>query len=160
MTKYIVPFDFGVSGESSLNYAIQLAEGESSNVTILHVAKNEDGKKEAESRLIEILKTKPSGIESKVIIGDLINDLASQSVKLNGTAVVMAKHHEHGLSKMFGSTAIKVITDYPEDRYSHKSEKELVNLLFMKVFKNDKDNCLPFLHESCSYILMQESSVC
>jgi nucleotide-binding universal stress UspA family protein len=111
MNKYIVPYDFEVSGESALNFAQELAKKGNAKVTILHVVKNEVEKKEAESKMTSLLDSKGLEIEYKVFVGDLINDLAALSIKLDGDTVVMAKQHEGNLKKMFGSRAIKVITD-------------------------------------------------
>lgn len=111
MKKYIVPFDFQATGESALNFAQELAKKGGANVTILHVVKNEVEKKEAESKMTSLLISKGTEIEYAVFVGDLINDLAALSIKLDGDAVVMAKQYEGNLKKMFGSRAIKVITD-------------------------------------------------
>ena len=111
MKKIIVPFDFLTTGESSFKYAKDIAESSNSKVTLLHVAKNEEDKKEADSKLERLLESKAINVASKVIVGNLVDDLAKQSISIDGSLVIMAKQSGGGLQTMFGSTAIKVITD-------------------------------------------------
>ncbi len=111
MKKYIVPFDFQSTGESAVKFAGELAKATGSNVTLLHVADSEVTQKTAVSKMNEFLKSKGSGLSSEVVVGSLVDDLAKQSIKLDGSAVIMAKREEGILHSIFGSRAIKVITD-------------------------------------------------
>lgn len=111
MKNYIVPFDFQVSGESAFKYAKELAEPTKSNIALLHIAKTEEDKKDVELRLNDLVQSDTGAMSSNVVVGNLVDDLAKQSIKLDGSVVVMAKKSESGLQTIFGSTALKVITD-------------------------------------------------
>ncbi len=110
---YIVPFDFTDVSEHALHLAFQLAEKNDRQVYLLHVAKNQHDKilarKSFEERVAKMPTAEKDRVTTKVIIGDIFNDLAKAGDLLNASMIVMGTHGAKGFQKLFGSHAEKVI---------------------------------------------------
>jgi len=111
MENLIVPYDFGPAGQKALAYAKELASKQNSKITLLHIAENAEGLQQAETQFSQIRQDESGQVETKAVAGNLVNDLANEAIRANGSFVVMAVKSESGLQKIFGSTAIKVITE-------------------------------------------------
>ncbi|MFA7273756.1 MAG: universal stress protein [Crocinitomicaceae bacterium] len=110
---YIVPFDFTEVSEQALHLAFQLAEKNDRQVYLLHVAENLHTKIAAhrnfEDRVNKMSSAEKKRITTKVIVGNIFEDLAKAGDLLNATMIVMGTHGAKGLQKLFGSHAQKVI---------------------------------------------------
>lgn len=111
---YIVPFDFTEVSEHALHIAFQLAEKNDRQVYLLHVAKSQHTKiaarKNFEERVAKMTDAEKKRVTTKVIIGDVFNDLAKAGDLLNASMIVMGTHGAKGFQKLFGSNAEKVIS--------------------------------------------------
>lgn len=111
MEHLIVPYDFESTGKRALAVANTLNTGNKPKITLLHIAKDAAELKQAEKQFDELKETQPEELETKVVIGNLVNDLSREAAKAKGSAIVMAIRQESGLQKVFGSRAVRVITD-------------------------------------------------
>jgi len=121
----LVPTDFTEVGQNAIDHAVKAGEILNFKVTILHVINRETkasfGKKNTgsavEEKLKEMVKTIKS--ESKVDVDylyregsifEIINEVATE-LKVN--LMILGTHGKSGLQHLFGSYAMKVITQSP-----------------------------------------------
>jgi nucleotide-binding universal stress UspA family protein len=115
MTKpiHLVPYDFSTIFRSALRLAIDLAEYNKGSVFILHIASKKADKTEAEQKmkkvLLDIKESKRHLVESRVLIGDIYKDIALAAEILDAAMIVMSTHGAHGLQKLRGSNALRLV---------------------------------------------------
>jgi nucleotide-binding universal stress UspA family protein len=111
---YLVPYDFTEVAEYALNLAFQLAEKNDRDVYLLHVSKNHHDKlvarKNFTERVEQLTEAQKKRITTKVIVGDIFEDLAKAGHLLNASMIVMGTHGAKGFQKLFGSNAEKIIS--------------------------------------------------
>jgi len=112
---YLVPFDFSEVSDSALRLALDLAEANSGRVTMLHITKKDADKKEARKKFEELMKDltpqEQALSETKVITGSLFEDMGKAAHLLSASLIVMGTHGAHGMQKVFGSNAVKMISN-------------------------------------------------
>jgi len=112
---YLVPFDFSEVSDSALRLALDLAEANSGRVTMLHITKKDADKKEARKKFEELMKEltpqEQALSETKVITGSLFEDMGKAAHLLSASLIVMGTHGAHGMQKVFGSNAVKMISN-------------------------------------------------
>lgn len=113
---YIVPHDFTSVGDSALKYAMFLAAPRKTSILLLHIINDSSKKKRALEKLEKIiqhldLKVGSINIEPKVIEGNIFDDIPRISKEHNGRLIIMGTHGVSGMQKLFGSYAMKVITN-------------------------------------------------
>jgi nucleotide-binding universal stress UspA family protein len=120
----LVPTDFSETCQNAIDYAVNLSELMDFSVHILHVLNRETKSKlgkEAESivkgKLEEITNT--IGSQSKVAVNyhikegsifEIINDVSKE---LGANLLVLGTHGKKGLQYLFGSYALKVVSQSP-----------------------------------------------
>lgn len=114
---YLIPFDFTPMTRNALRIGTELAETNDGSVFLLHVVKKESEKKEAK-RLLDIfvnsLSTGDSSrLVSKVLSGNLYEEVAKAGDILGTPLSVMGTHGASGLQKVFGSNALKMVAKSP-----------------------------------------------
>lgn len=111
---YVVPFDFTPITEGALNYALRLSEEQQDDIVLVHIAKNSSKEEKAEQQFNDVLKNIPENasgrVSSKVVVGHLIDDIGKVAQTLNASTIVMGTHGAHGLQKILGSNALKVVS--------------------------------------------------
>lgn len=111
---YLVPYDFTEVSEWALHLALQMAKKNDKLVYLLHIAKNKHEQIAAREKfVIRKGELKPENVDlvlTRVIIGDIYEDLAKAGSLLNTAMIVMGTHGATGLQKIFGSNAEKVIS--------------------------------------------------
>ena len=110
---YLVPYDFTEVSEWALHLALQMAKKNDKLVYLLNIAKNQHDKIAArekfEERKTELKSEDKDLVLTRVIVGDIYEDLAKAGSLLNTAMIVMGTHGATGLQKVFGSNAEKVI---------------------------------------------------
>ncbi len=111
---YLVPYDFTNVTESAFRLALEFAEKDNGIAYLLHIAKNNNEKKKAKKSFEELISTLSSTDRertyTKIIVGDLFEDMGKAGDILNATMIIMGTHGAHGLQKVFGSNAVKMIS--------------------------------------------------
>ena len=114
MSTYLVPFDFTPVTVAALNYALFLAESADDNIVLMHVVKKQSDQHEAEMRLQKVIDGLSSALQARVsakaVVGDVFEDIGKVGSVVDAQLIVMGTHGMHGMQKVFGSHAIKVIT--------------------------------------------------
>jgi len=111
---YLVPVDFTEKATSAVHLALELAEANDGTVYLLHVvgksAERVLARKKFDSFLEEYSKEEMNRIVTNVIEGDIYNDIGKAGDILKASLIVMGTHGAHGMQKVFGSRAVKLIS--------------------------------------------------
>jgi nucleotide-binding universal stress UspA family protein len=112
---YLVPCDFTPVSDSALRIGLDLALYNNGRVVLLHVVKTSTEKREALFKYRDMLanytQEERDLITSKVIIGDLFEDMSKAGELLDASLIVMGTHGAKGMQKIFGSNAVKMIAN-------------------------------------------------
>jgi len=120
----LVPTDFSETCQNAIDYAVNLAELTGWDVHVLHVINREtrtkfgkDAEAEVERELNNIVAAIHSGSKVKAVahyregsIFDIINEVAEE---LGANLMVLGTHGKKGLQYLFGSFALRVISQSP-----------------------------------------------
>ena len=114
--KYFVPYDFTDATDDAFHYAIKLAKTAGRGEIILgHIVKKKDSSSNAEKKLAAVIDKLPADEKAmcthKVMEGDIINDLPKMAEMVDASVIVMGTHGSHGMQKVFGSYALKVVSN-------------------------------------------------
>lgn len=110
----LVPTDFTAAGDNAVHYAEQLAKILQAKVHLLHVVSNDKDAAVAKSTLNEIAaKLEAQNIETKTIVekGSIFDDIGRVAKAEEAEFIIMGTHGDKGMQKIFGSKAVKVITN-------------------------------------------------
>lgn len=111
---YLVPHDFSSVAESATRLAIDLAESNNGSVYLLHIVSKSSEKSSARATFDEIYNSytldEQKLISTKVIEGDIYNDIGKAGDILKAALIVMGTHGAVGMQKIFGSHAVKLIS--------------------------------------------------
>ncbi len=110
---YLVPHDFSPVAESAVRLALDLAHMNDGWVYLLHVVGKNTEKTAARGKFEEIISAYSNEdrkrLTSKVIVGDIYNDIGKAGDILKASLIVMGTHGAVGMQKVFGSHAVKLI---------------------------------------------------
>lgn len=114
--KYFVPYDFTPATDDAFHYAIRLAKtAGSGEVLIGHIIKKGENAGPLEKKLEKVISKLPLDEQSissyKVMEGDILSDLPKMAELNNASVIVMGTHGASGLQKLFGSKALKVVSN-------------------------------------------------
>ena len=112
---YLVPNDFSEVSESATRLALDLAEANNGSAYLLHIV-GKDSEKSAARKSFKDLVAKMSEEDQKrvttnVIVGDLYEDMGKAGDLLKASLIVMGTHGASGMQKIFGSNAVKMISN-------------------------------------------------
>lgn len=112
--RYLVPCDFTPITRTALDHALMFAKPTNAQIELLHIIDKEADRIEAEQKFEELLNSVSSderkSIITKIVIGDIFEDIGKEAEEGNANLLIMGTHGAKGLQKLFGSHAIKVIT--------------------------------------------------
>jgi nucleotide-binding universal stress UspA family protein len=114
-TNFLIPHDFTEVGDSAVKQGAYLARATHSTLSLMHVAKSEKQKPEAENQLKNI-KAKiledygTIDVKLYVVTGSIFTEIGKTAEALKSSLVIMGTHGAKGMQKVFGSFAMKVIT--------------------------------------------------
>lgn len=112
---YLVPHDFSKVSKSATRLALDLAEANNGSVYLLHIVGKDSEKADARKKFTEImaeLSLEDQGRSTtKVIVGDLFEDMGKAGDILKASLIVMGTHGAKGMQKFFGSNAVKMISN-------------------------------------------------
>jgi nucleotide-binding universal stress UspA family protein len=112
---YLVPHDFSKVSKSATRLALDLAEANNGSVYLLHIVGKDAEKAEARKHFSELVADlnpeDQSRITTKVIVGDLFEDMGKAGDILKASLIVMGTHGAKGMQKFFGSNAVKMISN-------------------------------------------------
>lgn len=110
---YLVPFDFTPVSEKSLQLSLDLAKINNGSIYLLHIAKKDYDKGPAKLKFEELEKSftdeQKEIVTTKVITGNLFEDIGKAGELLNASMIIMGTHGAQGLQKVFGSHAVKIV---------------------------------------------------
>lgn len=111
--KYLIPFDFSTVSENAVVQALKLAEKTSGNLLLVHFVENEGDKGSKELMFRNYLSTinTPIKIDFQVLVGDVFSDVGKVADVVEASYVVMGTHGVNLKQRMFGSNAIKIISN-------------------------------------------------
>lgn len=111
---YLVPHDFSPVAESAARLALDLALANNGSVYLLHVVGKSSEKMTARATFEDLMKEYTDAekelITTKVIEGDIFNDIGKAGDILKAALIVMGTHGAVGMQKVFGSRAVKLIS--------------------------------------------------
>lgn len=110
---YLVPVDFTTEAASAVKLALDLAKANDGSTYLLHIVSKSSEKVSARQQFGEFLsdfsKEELALISTNVIEGDIFNDIGKAGDILKAALIVMGTHGAHGMQKVFGSRAVKLI---------------------------------------------------
>lgn len=112
--NFIVPHDFTLVADCALLHAIKTAKIVEANIIILHVVPKTKKISEAEERLNSLIaSTENEGVEitGSVRVGNIFEDIGEFAAEHHAQLIFMGTHGAHGLQRVLGSHALKVITN-------------------------------------------------
>ena len=111
---YLVPHDFSEVADKATRLALDLARINDGMAYLLHIVGKASEKKEARNNfervLTEMSTEDRKRVTTKVIVGDLFDDMGKAGDILKAALIVMGTHGAVGMQKVFGSRAIKLIS--------------------------------------------------
>ncbi len=110
--KFLVPYDFTEITRIALDHALAIAPAFDAEVLLYHVIDDESERAEAEQKfkdLLKVLNGDNTDVQSKVQLGKIFKDISREAEEGDAHLLIMGTHGAHGLQKIFGSHAIKVI---------------------------------------------------
>jgi nucleotide-binding universal stress UspA family protein len=110
---YLVPCDFTPRFNSALRLGIDLAEYNKGSVVVIHLVSKKADKAEAEQKMKKALGDLKSPekelVESRVLVGEIYEDIARAAEILDAAVIVMSTHGATGLQKIRGSHALRMV---------------------------------------------------
>lgn len=126
---YLIPYDFTPIAEGALRLGLDLAEANNGFVYMLHIVGKSSEKAQARMHFEEVLKSLSDAereiTTTKVIEGDLFNDIGKAGDILKASLIVMGTHGAVGMQKVFGSRAIKLISSSSTPFLITQSKKDV-----------------------------------
>ncbi|MFT5859460.1 MAG: nucleotide-binding universal stress UspA family protein [Flavobacteriaceae bacterium] len=111
---YLVPYDFTPVADNAVNAAFDIAEHNDGIVYLLHIAERQSESVAAKNKIKEVVKNvsiiRKQRIRTKVLVGDLYDDIGKVGALLDASLIVMGTHGAVGIQKIFGSKAVKMIS--------------------------------------------------
>lgn len=111
---YLVPFDFSPISDNALRFAIDMATYNKGSVMILHIVSKKSERTSAIEKMKLIVSNLPTEeqelVLTKVLIGDIYEDIAKASEILSASLIVMGTHGASGMQKIFGSHALRLVS--------------------------------------------------
>jgi len=112
---YLVPYDFSSVSESAARLALDLAEANNGSAYLLHIVGRDSEKIEARKSFKQLVsemnEEDRSRVVTKVIVGDLFEDVGKAGDILKASLIVMGTHGARGMQKFLGSHAVKMISN-------------------------------------------------
>lgn len=113
--KFIVPYDFTSISRTALDHAIQYSASIQAEIELFHVIEKQNDEREAERKFIDLIASlsdsEKAMVNYKIKVGDIFTDIGKEAEEGNAQLLIMGTHGAKGLQKLFGSHAIKVITN-------------------------------------------------
>lgn len=110
---YLVPFDFSAISENAMTIAINLAKENDGTAYLLHVVQRSNQKAAMRNKFTHLLdklsNEDKAVVTSKVIEGDVYNDIGKAGDILKSSLVVMGTHGAVGMQKVFGSHVVRIL---------------------------------------------------
>lgn len=111
---YLVPYDFSPISDNALRFAIDLATYNNGSVMVLHIVGKKSERTTATEKFKAIVAALPPNeqplVATKVLIGDIYEDIAKASEVLSAALIVMGTHGATGMQKIFGSHALRLVS--------------------------------------------------
>lgn len=112
---YLVPHDFSEVSDGATRLALDLAEANDGTAYLLHVVSKTSDRIEARQLFKNLVSSMSSEdqarVTTKVIVGDLFEDVGKAGDILKASLIVMGTHGAKGMQKLFGSHAVKMISN-------------------------------------------------
>lgn len=113
---YIVPYDFTSVGDAALKTALFLAKPRKTAIQLLNIVSEKSKAQETLNRLNEVIKNLDLSIGSvevtpNVVIGNIFEDIPKVAKEHDARIIIMGTHGAVGMQKVFGSFAIKVLSN-------------------------------------------------
>ncbi len=109
----LVPYDFTETAEYAVQHAIKISTHLKNRIQLIHIVKSDNQIEEATTRLkkeIERLKEEYQiDLDPVVLAGNLFKEVSDYASNNNVSIVIMGTHGIHGIQKITGSWALKVI---------------------------------------------------
>lgn len=111
--NFIVPYDFTPVAEIALNHAIVTAKALDASIYILHVVSGDKEIAPKQEELKEIISNLNTSVEIIPIvrIGNIFDDIGNVAAEHLSQLIFMGTHGPHGLQHIFGSHALRVVTN-------------------------------------------------
>lgn len=112
--SFIVPHDFSPVADCALIHAIKTAKIVDADIYVLHVVTKPKKIAEAEENLAKLIEnTNSEGVKINVAVrvGNIFEDIGEFAAEHHAQLIFMGTHGAHGLQKVLGSHALKVITN-------------------------------------------------
>jgi nucleotide-binding universal stress UspA family protein len=110
----LIPVDFTQVSDSAVNYVLGMSQKIKLTITLLHIVEKDNEIQLAENKFLAFKANFDFGavnVTTKVIKGNFLEDIGKVSKTLESSLIVMGTHGERGMQKVFGSNALKVVSN-------------------------------------------------
>lgn len=113
---YIIPHDFTNVGDNALKYGLFLAKSRNVKIYLLHVVDKESSRTQVLEKLQTIidnldLKVGDCEVVPAVEVGSIFDTIPKFAEQEKAQLIIMGTHGAQGMQKLFGSYAMKVVTN-------------------------------------------------
>lgn len=124
----LVPTDFTPVAQSAINHASAIAKITNGSLCLFHVISKEKDREEVETRIKAdaALVSQNHGVPCSTVVrvGSIFDDIGALAKEINANLIFMGTHGVKGAQHLFGSHALKVITN-SETPFVVVHEKEI-----------------------------------
>ena len=153
----VIPWDFTPVAEFALRHGFKFAEkAKSKKIVLIHIIKNEKEHDEALEKLEQVVSDNQGKnnlkIEAFVRKGSIFTTIGEVATEVNAELVIMGTHGLHGMQKLTGSWALKVIISSKVPFVvvqEPPNETDLKDIVFLIDFKKESKealNWVSYLH--------------
>jgi nucleotide-binding universal stress UspA family protein len=112
---YLIPHDFSPVAETALQLGLDLAKHNNGSILMVHFVDKRTAVKEAKDNFTSIVEALPEAdralITTRVLTGNIYDSIAMASELIGASLIVMGTHGAKGLQKLFGSHALKLVSN-------------------------------------------------
>ena len=115
MKKLLVPIDFEETTKKALNYAVKIAQDFDYEVHLLHLLDSENERSSVKNKMNQLIDQFDSStqdiLKPHILQGKIDKDISKTAETIEASFIIMGTHKNKRLSKVFGSKAIKVVSE-------------------------------------------------
>ena len=115
MKKLLIPIDFTQSTENALKYGLSLAGKFEFEVHLLHLMSSDGERTVAEKKMKDLIAAVDSANRDRIVPhiskGAIESDIGKTAEMIDASFILMGTHENSRLNKIFGSKAIKVVSE-------------------------------------------------
>lgn len=132
MKKLLVPIDFQKTTVNALKYALQMAASYGFEVHLLHLIASEGDRALAQQKMDELIHSYSSEEQQRlyahITVGKIESDIGKTAEAIEASFIIMGTHKTTRFEKLFGTRAIKVVSESKTPYITIQEEGKLTSI--------------------------------